>query len=155
MSTEEIWQTQSKSLNETELLGEKIGRRLKGGETIELVSDLGGGKTTLVRGLAKGMGSLDRVASPSFTIKRQYYTEDLELHHFDFHRLQSPGEIQHDLAEVINNPSHVVVVEWADMVQGVLPAERLTITIKPTGQTSRSISLKYPKQLAYAVEDAK
>lgn len=155
MSTEETWQTESKSSNETELLGEKIGQRLKGGETIELISDLGGGKTTFVRGLAKGIGSLDKVASPSFTIKREYYTEDLELHHFDFHRLHDAGEMQHDLAEVVNHPSKVAVVEWANIVQGVLPVKRLTITIKATGETTRSISIKYPQPLAYALGDAK
>jgi len=145
----------STSSNETELLGEKIGQKLKGGETIELVSDLGGGKTTFVRGLAKGLGSVDQVASPSFTIKREYYTGDLTLHHFDFHRLQEPGEMLHDLAEVVNQPVNVVVVEWADKVQGALPARRLTITIKTTGETTRQLNCKYPKQLAYLVEAVK
>jgi tRNA threonylcarbamoyladenosine biosynthesis protein TsaE len=155
MSTEETWQTGSTSSNETELIGEKIGQKLRGGETIELVSDLGGGKTTFVRGLAKGMGSVDKVASPSFTIKREYYTGDLSLHHFDFHRLHEPGEIMHDLAEAINLPTTVVVVEWADIVQGVLPAKRLTIHIKATGETTRQLSFKYPKQLAYTLENIK
>jgi tRNA threonylcarbamoyladenosine biosynthesis protein TsaE len=155
MSTDETWQTQSISSNETELLGEKIGQRLKGGETIELVSDLGGGKTTFVRGLAKGLGSVDKVASPSFTIKREYYTNDLSLHHFDFHRLHEPGEMLHDLAEVVHQPSNVVVVEWADKVQGVLPAKRLTIVIKPTGETTRQFNFSYPKELAYLLEEAK
>ena len=155
MNTDEIWQTQSKSPNETELLGEKIGQRLRGGETIELVSDLGGGKTTFVRGLAKGLGSADKVASPSFTIKREYYAEDLSLHHFDFHRLHEPGEILHDLAEVINQPCNVVVVEWADIVQGVLPTKRLTVTIKTTGETTRQLTFKIPPQLSYTLEDAR
>lgn len=119
------------------------------------MSDLGGGKTTFVRGLAKGIGSVDKVASPSFTIKREYYTEDLAIHHFDFHRLHEPGEILHDLAEVINEPSNIVVVEWADKVQGVLPAKRITVTIKPTGETTRQYSFKYPNQLAYIFEDVK
>jgi tRNA threonylcarbamoyladenosine biosynthesis protein TsaE len=155
MSTVETWQTHSTSSNETELLGEKIGQRLKGGETIELVSDLGGGKTTFVRGLAKGLGSLDNVASPSFTIKREYYTNDLTMQHFDFHRLHEPGEILHDLAEVVNQPTNVVVVEWADKVQGVLPAKRLTVTIKPTGETTRQFNFSHPQELAYTLEEAK
>jgi tRNA threonylcarbamoyladenosine biosynthesis protein TsaE len=155
MSTGETWQTHSTSSNETELLGEKIGQSFRGGETIELVSDLGGGKTTFVRGLAKGMGSVDKVASPSFTIKREYYTADLAMHHFDFHRLHEPGEMLHDLAEVVKQPTNIVVVEWADKVQGVLPAKRLTVTIKPTGETARQFTFTYPKELAYLVKGAK
>ncbi len=119
-----------------------------------MVSDLGGGKTTFVRGLAKGMGSVDKVASPSFTIKKEYYTGDLTMHHFDFHRLHEPGEMMHDLAEVIKQPDNVVVVEWAGIVQGVLPAKRLTITVKPTGETTRQFNFKYPQQLAYLLKDA-
>ncbi len=53
-------------------LAAKIGAKLRGGEVIELVSDLGGGKTVFVRGLARGMGSKDQVASPTFTISREY-----------------------------------------------------------------------------------
>lgn len=116
---------------------------------------MGGGKTTLVRGLAKGIGSLDKVASPSFTIKREYYTKDLEIHHFDFHRLHDAGEMQHDLREISKQPSKIAVVEWADIVQGVLPAKRLTIIIKPTGESTRLISVNYPKQLTYALEGVK
>src|SRR4029079_10165265 len=116
MSTEETWQTESKSSNETELLGEKIGRNLKGGEAIELVSDLGGGKTTFVRGLAKGIGSRDKVASPTFTIRREYYAKDLTLYHFDFYRIDEPNIIAHDLNEVVSQPKSVVVAEWAEVV---------------------------------------
>ena len=57
----------SKSASDTEAYAEQIGNNLKGGEIIELISDLGGGKTTFVRGLARGMGSTDAVSSPSFT----------------------------------------------------------------------------------------
>src|SRR5262245_31168810 len=65
MSTDMTRQISSASSAETEELAQSLGRRLKGGEVIELVSDLGGGKTTFVRGLAKGAGSPDKVASPS------------------------------------------------------------------------------------------
>jgi tRNA threonylcarbamoyladenosine biosynthesis protein TsaE len=58
----------TKNADETVALGQKIGQQLQGGEVIELISDLGGGKTQLVRGLAAGMGSTDQVQSPTFTI---------------------------------------------------------------------------------------
>ncbi len=65
-------QIDTTSPEDTLNLAAKIGARLRGGEVIELVSDLGGGKTVFVRGLAKGMGSDDQVASPTFTISREY-----------------------------------------------------------------------------------
>src|SRR5689334_25117700 len=105
----------------TEQLGEAIGERLKGGEVIELVSDLGGGKTTFVRGLARGFGSSDRVASPTFTISKVYKSGSKELHHFDFYRLQESGLIAHELEEIIHDPMCTVVVEWAAVVKNVLP----------------------------------
>jgi len=77
----------SESPEATEQLAEAIGRRLTGGEVIELVSDLGGGKTTFVRGLARGLGSADVVSSPTFTVSKVYKADKLELHHFDFYRL--------------------------------------------------------------------
>ncbi len=68
----------TKNPAQTEAVGEKIGANLRGGETIELVSDVGGGKTTFVHGLARGFGSTDIVASPTFTISRQYGAGDTD-----------------------------------------------------------------------------
>lgn len=143
----------SESAESTELLGECIGRQLKGGEVIELISDLGGGKTTFTRGLVKGLGSRDKVASPTFTVSRIYQAGDLEVHHFDFYRLQEPGIIAHELEEILNDPRSIVVVEWADAVRRALPGLRLTITIRqqPTGE--RQLTLAYPKELEYLLEN--
>lgn len=149
MSTEVTLKINSTSSNATEQLGERVGKNLKGGEVIELVSDLGGGKTTFVRGLAKGLGSLDAVSSPSFTVQQQYRAQDLTLHHFDFYRLQEAGVLEHELDEVLQDTGAVTVVEWADIVQGVLPAKRLTVHIKTTGEDTREFSFQYPEPLKY------
>lgn len=66
------WQTTSIGSDDTERLGELLGKHLEGGEVIELRSDLGGGKTTFVRGLVRGLGSYDKVSSPTFTLKNVY-----------------------------------------------------------------------------------
>jgi tRNA threonylcarbamoyladenosine biosynthesis protein TsaE len=126
-----IWQTLSTSSAETERLGELLGSQLKGGEVIELRSDLGGGKTTFVKGLAKGAGSKSNVTSPTFTLSRVYPAENLQIYHFDFYRLSDPGILADQLAESINNQA-VVVVEWADIVEAVLPVGRISIQFKPT-----------------------
>jgi len=116
------------------------------------VSDLGGGKTTFVRGLARGMGSKDKVSSPSFTLSNEYTAKGLTLHHFDFYRLSEPGILKQELAEVLADAQAVTVVEWADIVEDVLPNNKLTVRIKATGEEGREIELSYPEQLKYVGE---
>lgn len=149
MSTGRIWRTVSTKPEDTLKLGAGIGRRLKGGEVIELSSDLGGGKTLLVRGLAAGLGSHDRVTSPSFTLSNRYQAGKLTLHHFDFYRLDEPGIMRRELAEVLEDPSAIVAVEWAGAVEDVLPAERLSINIRATGELERTFEFSCPDQLNY------
>ena len=149
MSIGQTWQTASTSLDATLALAGRIGSRLRGGEIIELVSDLGGGKTAFVRGLAAGMGSRDPVRSPSFTLSHQYKAGKLTLHHFDFYRLAEPGIMSRELAEVLEDPEVVVAVEWGGIVEDVLPDERLTINIKVTGEDQRAIEFSYPENLNY------
>lgn len=120
-----------------------------------LVSDLGGGKTAFVRGMARGMGSSDHVASPTFTISREYKTDKLTLYHFDFYRLREPGVVAAELEEFINDPDAVVAIEWGDIVEGVLPEDKLVVSIVRTGETSRSLTFAYPEKLKYLLpEDA-
>lgn len=147
----QTWQTDTTSVAETEQLAQAVGKRLKGGETIELVSDLGGGKTAFVRGLAQGMGSHDHVASPTFTISREYRTDDLTLYHFDFYRLAEPGIMTAELAEFMHDPKAVVAVEWSDIVKHVLPEKRITVSLMLTGESSRHLTFSYPEALAYLI----
>jgi tRNA threonylcarbamoyladenosine biosynthesis protein TsaE len=143
----------SNGLSDTVRLGEQIGANCQGGEVIQLVSDLGGGKTALVQGIARGMNSVDPVASPTFTIGREYRTAGkLELHHFDFFRLDDAGVVAEELAESIDNPHVVTALEWADVAQRVLPNDRLVIVIKTTGERSRSIHLTFGKKHEHLIK---
>jgi tRNA threonylcarbamoyl adenosine modification protein YjeE len=153
MSTDMIWQTSSTSSDDTERLGAWLGSQLKGGEVIELRSDLGGGKTTFVRGLAHGAKSKDRVSSPTFTLSRVYKTKDFDISHFDFYRLDDPGLLADQLTEAIDN-GQVVIVEWADVVNDVLPDKRLVIEFRPTANSpdERQIIFHYPESLGPAIE---
>jgi tRNA threonylcarbamoyladenosine biosynthesis protein TsaE len=132
-----------------------MGRALKGGEVIELASDLGGGKTTFVRGLARGAGSKDKVASPTFTISKVYQTDTFEIDHFDFYRLSDPGIVADELAEVVGDPQMVVVVEWADVVLDVLPGKRLQLRFEQTPTGSRKLTFSAPQELQYLIEAIK
>ena len=144
-----MWQTESSSLDASLALAAQIGRNLRGGETLELISDLGGGKTAFVRGLVAGLGSTDRVSSPSFTLTNQYRAGQKTLHHFDFYRLNEPGILRAELAEILQDTDNIVAVEWADVVADVLPTERLRVKIRASGETSRELQFSYPNSLSY------
>lgn len=137
---------------ETERFATAIGQRLRGGECIELISDLGGGKTTFTRGLAVGAKSSDAVASPTFTISKVYMAESFDIHHFDFYRLPDAGLAAHELHDLVDDTAVVLVIEWGAAVQDVLPAERLTITFDKTSETSRRLTVRYPVSMKYLVE---
>jgi tRNA threonylcarbamoyladenosine biosynthesis protein TsaE len=139
------------SAQATEKLGEHIGAQLRGGEVIELASDLGGGKTTFTRGLARGAGSSDHVASPTFTISREYKTDQFTIHHFDFYRLHEAGIVADEMHELVGDPHAVVVVEWSDIVQHVLSVDHLKIEIKQTGEEEREFTISYPESLEYVL----
>ncbi|MDB5185068.1 MAG: hypothetical protein JWN38_876 [Candidatus Saccharibacteria bacterium] len=126
-----------------------LGAKLRGGEAIELVSDLGGGKTTFVKGLLKGMGSDELASSPSFTLSNTYQAGELTLQHYDFYRLNDPGILRDELAEAISDDKTVVVIEWADIVADVLDDKHLRVDIAVTGETGRRYSFSCGSSLAY------
>jgi tRNA threonylcarbamoyladenosine biosynthesis protein TsaE len=109
---------------------------------------LGGGKTTFVRGLARGLGSKDTVSSPSFTLSRIYKFKGGEIHHFDFYRLAEPGVLKDQLAESLKEKKVITVVEWSGIVQDVLPEDRITVEFKPveTDSEEREITFLYVLQ---------
>lgn len=127
---------------ETRRFAEKLGRLLRGGEVIELVGDVGAGKTTFVKGLARGLQIDEDVQSPSFTISRLYEARGgLTLAHYDFYRLSDAGIMANELAETVGDSATVTVIEWADIVEGVLPADRLTIVFTSPSETERRLQL--------------
>lgn len=131
----------------------KMGAKLRGGETIELIGDLGAGKTAFVRGLAGGMGSGDTVSSPSFTISNRYRSGKLTMHHFDFHRLDDPGIIRRELAEILKDPRSVTVVEWGAAVKDVMPRAHVAVRITATGEDTRRFEFSYPEALGYLIPE--
>lgn len=151
MDSVKKWQTRSLSYENTVHLGEQLGANAKGGEVIEMISDLGGGKTAFVTGLARGVGSEDQVSSPTFMISRVYYGRTLTVHHFDFYRLEEPGMIAQQLAEVQGDPGSIVIVEWGDIVHDVLPLLRCKIEIARAEEHAddRLITCSYPEQYDY------
>ena len=118
---EERWLTSSPE--ETERMGESLAQKLRGGELILLVGELGSGKTTFVRGLARGLGVDDPggVASPSYVIIHEHPGR-LRLHHVDLYRLDDPTAIEELAIDELIAPDAVVVVEWGEkLLKSIVP----------------------------------
>ena len=128
------------SAEEMHDLGARIAALLSGGEVIELVGDIGAGKTTFTKGLAAALGVEDDVQSPTFTISRVYETKrDMVLAHYDFYRIQDPGVLRAELAEAVQSPDTVTIIEWGAVVNDILPADTIRITIDVTFEDTRKI----------------
>jgi len=137
----------TESSEQTIELGTRIGKRLVGGEVIELISDLGGGKTTFVRGLAEGFGSKEPVASPSFAISFVYSVDGIkELYHYDFYRLNEPGILKDELLETLGDDASVVVIEWGDIVRDFLPKDSIKVSIKKNSENEREFIFEYDEK---------
>ncbi len=130
------------SANTMKELGAKIGALVRGGEVIELVGDIGAGKTTLTKGFATALGIDEDVQSPTFTISRVYDSpKGIRLAHYDFYRLHEPGIMRAELDEAVHDASMVTIIEWAEVVADVLPVDTLRITITATAEDSRTAVL--------------
>ena len=131
--------------SESEMLkfGKDYAKNLQTPAVIELVGDVGAGKTTFVRGLAEGLKISEPVTSPSFTISKSYAFEkdsaEKTLIHYDFYRLPDPGLMSEDIAESLAAENAIVVVEWADSVGSLLPENRVKIEIKYREDGSREV----------------
>ena len=131
-----------KTAEEMETLGREIGATLRGGEVIELIGDVGAGKTTFTRGLALGLGITSPITSPSFTISCRYPARDeLSLNHYDFYRLSNPGVVAMELAESISDPRAITVIEWGESIQDVLPKNHIIIRINYMPDVGRTVEI--------------
>ncbi|MBE0701122.1 MAG: tRNA (adenosine(37)-N6)-threonylcarbamoyltransferase complex ATPase subunit type 1 TsaE [Acholeplasmataceae bacterium] len=135
---------QTHSAKETELLGYELGLLLKEERRVVILldGDLGAGKTTFTKGLARAIGIKQIVNSPSFTIMKKYTTEDYlhTLYHLDLYRLDQVGN-DFDLEEYIDGEG-MIVVEWPFKVEAFLPKDYLLIKIEKTGEDNRSFVMR-------------
>lgn len=152
MNTGMTYQTKSTSSEDTSRIGEKLGAKCKGGEIFLLSSDLGGGKTTLSKGIAKGLGSQDVVSSPTFTVSNVYDAKnDIKVYHFDFYRLQEGGVVEQELRELTEDPKAVILIEWGDIIDESLPADMIRISIDrvSSGEDNRQVIVDIPDKYKY------
>lgn len=120
--------------------GKKLAQTLEAPVVLELLGDVGAGKTTLTRGIAAGLGIQEPVTSPSFTISKEYQGEKYRLVHYDFYRLGDPGIMSEDLLDAISDKNAITIVEWGESIRDILPENRIKITIKNLDEKTRIIS---------------
>lgn len=133
----------SHSPEETEHIGEMLGRRLRPGTVVAYRGGLGMGKTAFTRGLARGLGCAGRVTSPTFTIVNEY-DGATPLFHFDMYRLGSSDELFDIGWEDYLARGGVCAVEWSENVREALPPDAVTVTIArcPENDGWRSITIE-------------
>lgn len=120
-----------KNENETREFGLKTAGELEAGDVLALIGDLGTGKTALAGYIAEGLGIKENIVSPTFTIVREYTSGRLPLYHFDVYRLADSEEMFNIGAEeYFYEKGGVCVIEWADIVEDILPADTKYIYIE-------------------------
>ncbi|HEU4868443.1 MAG TPA: tRNA (adenosine(37)-N6)-threonylcarbamoyltransferase complex ATPase subunit type 1 TsaE [Actinomycetota bacterium] len=131
----------SHSSEETQSLGGLLAPLLVPGDVLVMSGDLGAGKTTFVQGLAHGLGIVERVTSPTFVLMKEYQGGRFPLMHLDVYRLGKVQEVIDLGIDEYFDPSYVVVVEWGDKVEPLLPQDHLTIELVHEGGDVRNITL--------------
>ena len=123
-----------KNEKETRQFGEQLARTIVPGDVIALIGDLGTGKTTLTKYIARELGIMEAITSPTFTIINEYDSGRLPLYHFDVYRLDSPDEMINLGYEEYFFGEGVCIVEWADKIEELMPENTKTIKISYAGQ---------------------
>ena len=123
-------ETETFCAEETFALGKKIGEMVQAGMVLSLIGDLGVGKTIFTQGVAAGLGITEPVNSPTFTIMQIYEEGRLPFYHFDVYRIGDPEEMEEIGYEDYFYGNGVCLVEWADLIEELLPADLCTIRIK-------------------------
>lgn len=131
-----MWTTHSE--DETIAVGEAIAQNLPRKAAILLMGNLGAGKTTLVKGIVKGLGaaSPDEVSSPTFTLIHEYAPN---VYHIDLYRLDRPEELRTLGLDEIFEREAVVLVEWGERFADQMPPDRIEIRLTATGENTRKI----------------
>ena len=133
----------SGGVDETIRLGIKLGMLMSPGDVIALIGELGAGKTTLVKGIVRGLGVKDlrTVKSPTFSLVHTYRGR-IPVYHFDAYRLKDSQEMLDIGSDEMIHGNGVALVEWADNVSGCLPQEYLKITLTAVSENERNMEIR-------------
>ena len=123
-----IIEIETETADRTREVGRALATLLQPRDTVILTGDLGAGKTTLVQGIGLGLGVVDHVASPTFTLVREY-SGRLDVAHVDVYRLERVQDVVDLALDELGGPERVILVEWGDAVQDLLPEDRLRVQL--------------------------
>lgn len=137
----------SRTTEETTEFGKKLASQLKGGDILLLEGELGAGKTTLVKGLAVGLGIQNEITSPTFTLMNIYPVNSDKIKtlvHIDTYRLKDKEElIEIGAEDYLGQPSTLCIVEWPEKIAGLLKDKKtITVTIEHSADNQRKINKK-------------
>lgn len=128
------------STEETEKIGEKLAKKLKGTEVIALYGGMGAGKTAFVRGLSRKLGVINEVSSPTFAIVHEY-SGKYKIYHFDMFRVESWEDLYSTgFFDYINNG--ILIIEWSENIESAIPESALKVTIKIENESERTIIIE-------------
>ena len=131
------------SEEETIALGERLARELPRRATVLLIGNLGAGKTTLAKGLVKGLGAAhpEEVSSPTFTLIHEYGSPTV-VYHVDLYRLDSAGEVATLGLDELFDRDALVLIEWGERFPELMPADRIEIHLRALGENKREIEVR-------------
>lgn len=132
----------SHSVGETRRLGALLGKLLRGDELICLEGELGTGKTSLIQGIGQGQGITQPITSPTFTLVNEYQGRKATFYHVDLYRLRRADEIVQAGIDAYFYDDGICVIEWAEKARGILPSQRLHITLEHRDGNERYIALQ-------------
>ncbi len=137
----------SHSEAETEKIAFELARELPPGCVLTLNGDLGAGKTVFARGFARGLGVVEAVSSPTYTIAQEYALHNgTRLYHLDLYRISSAeSALAFGVDEFLNDPKAFALVEWPERIGNVIPDEAIKIFIRHLDENCREISIDADK----------
>jgi tRNA threonylcarbamoyladenosine biosynthesis protein TsaE len=131
----------SRSPEETEAAGERLGRTLGAGDVVALTGELGTGKTCFIQGLVRGLGVTRHATSPTFVLVNEYHGR-MPVHHVDAYRTTGLGELMDLGLPELFDEGGVTVIEWAERLGPLLPGRTIHVHIAGLGDEPRSISIR-------------
>lgn len=131
------------TFNEITFLAEKMAGKIKKNDVIALIGDLGTGKTTFVKNLAKELGVKGNIKSPTFTYVIEYTDINPPLFHFDVYRISDSEEIYEIGFEDYLHNGGIVIIEWANLIEDELPDEYIKIEIEHFDEESRYVNIQF------------
>lgn len=142
-------EVETDSAEQTQILGEQLGRQLSSGDVVALIGEFGSGKTTIAQGICRGLGVRSVVNSPSFTLVNEYQG-CCPVYHLDCYRLKSEEDLLDLGYEEYFYGDGVCLIEWAEKAAGLLPRGRIEIQLSRLGDTKRKIVIRVVEEDARA-----